>query len=576
MTRQEPRSLDEELLNLIANQVKLSPYNMIFAMAIVAAMIINHIPDQPLLWGSWVLMVVVSQFYRAHRLPKLPLERQRPIEQRSREAVRINLVCALVLALSFLAFPIFTPFEAALQTMLFIAMGVGTIVVVLGWPPYVFAHVWLSLVPLFALWAWSGLAGPAKGYGLALSAIGFSYSYSMWQYGKRLYAMNEDFFANRSALADALIAAEQSDAAKTRFLAAASHDLRQPIHSLSLLTAALRRQPMDDRAQSITSSIGEAVDALSTQLDALLDISKLEAGIVPVNTTTVDLSPLLQRLAMEMREDAAMLNVFILVDCPPDTFVSTDAALLESILRNLVTNAIKHNTDCEVRLSAVPAEHHCRLTVADTGSGIAQAEQAEVFEEFYQVSNPERDRSKGLGLGLSIVKRLARLLQLDMEFDSMPGHGTSFAFTLRRVSGEEIEQRGAAITPAEADLSGLAVIVLDDEKSVREAMQQLLEMLGCRVLLADTLATAVGLARNGQVDIALVDYRLPGNENGLQAVRQLRELQPDMPAIIISGDTAPDRLQEVANAGLPLLSKPLGEKALRQCIASELGARSTD
>lgn len=557
--------MEEELLHLIANQVKLSPYNMIFAMSIVAAMIIQHIPERPLLWGSWVVMVLGSQYYRMRRLPKLPQENHRPVDVRSREAIRINFICSGILALSFLAFPMFTPFEAALQTMLFLAMGVGTIVVVVGWPPYVLAHIWLGLVPLFALWAWSGIAGPGGGYGLALSAIGFSYTYSMWRFGKRLYEMNRDFFTNRTALADALQAAEQSDAAKTRFLAAASHDLRQPIHSLSLLTAALGLQPLGERATSIAGGIGEAVDALSNQLDALLDVSKLDAGVVAVNISVIDLSNLLERLASGMREQAQSAGIDIRVECPPGVLISTDEQLLESILRNLMTNTISHNSDCSLRLTVRRTDACWSLAVEDSGAGIAPQEQLHIFEEFYQINNPERDRSKGLGLGLSIVQRLADLLVLDMRFESTPGVGTRFEFFLPAAT-DAIAQ-APVVSLDTTDLSGLRVIVLDDEHSVREAMCELLQALGCKVSLAGDVPAALNIARNGTLDLALVDYRLRGEDNGLNAVRQLRDIQPDLAAIIVSGDTAPDRLQEVAAAQLPLLSKPVSEGELRKEIA---------
>lgn len=537
-------------------------------MSIVAAMIIQHIPDRPILWCSWILMVLASQYYRKRRLINLPLETDRPIEVRSREAIRVNLLCSLVLALSFIAFPMFTPFEAALQTMLFLAMGVGTVLVVLGWPPYVFAHIWLGLVPLFVLWAWSGIAGPAGGYGLALSAIGFAYTYSIWRYGQRLYAVQTEFYENRNALADALHTAEQSDAAKTRFLAAASHDLRQPIHALSLLTSTLRLQPLEERTQAIASRIEDSVSALSNQLDALLDLSKLDAGIVKSNNERVYLRQLLDRLFEDMRDQAYRAGIVMEVVCPEDAIASTDARLLESILRNLMTNTIRHNTECRLRLEVSPRDKGWILVVADSGQGISTEEQLHVFEEFYQGNNPERDRSKGLGLGLSIVKRLAKLLSLDMQFSSTPGEGTRFEFSLPARATNETQHTLPDVP--KIDLSGLRVLVLDDEDSVRSAMKELLEILGCTVEVASDISTSLDLARSRPIDLALIDYRLRGDQNGLDAVRQLRDIEPDLAAIIISGDTAPQRLREVIAADLLLLSKPVNEAALRQGIAQAL------
>jgi signal transduction histidine kinase len=569
LNQEDLRSLEEELLHLIANQVKLSPYNMIFAMLIVAAMIIQHIPDQPLIWGSWITLVLASQLYRRWRLPKLPMEEHRPVSERSAEVVRINLVCSVILALSFMAFPMFTPFEAALQTMLFLAMGVGTIVVVVGWPPYVFAHIVLGLIPLFALWAWSGIWGPAGGYGLALSAIGFSYSFTMWRFASRLYEINKEFFSNRSKLARALLAAEQSDAAKTRFLAAASHDLRQPIHSLSLLTAALGMQPLGERAKSITTSIAESVDALSTQFDSLLDVSKLDAGVVPVNNSDVDLTHLLERLSDSLKEQAESVGITIVVKCPPYALVNTDPGLLESVLRNLITNALSHNQDCKLLLSAKSTATDWQLTVEDTGEGIPLDAQQHIFEEFYQVNNPERDRSKGLGLGLPIVKRLAELMSLEMQFSSRPGEGTRFMFSLPFATGK-IQTLPDDETP-QVKFEDLQVLVLDDEHSVRDAMKEVLEALGAVVATAQDTNEALDMITRQSPDIALVDYRLRGNENGIKAVQKLRQKLPGLPAIIVSGDTTPQRIKEMKEAGLLLLSKPVNEEALRNGFALVLG-----
>jgi CheY-like chemotaxis protein/two-component sensor histidine kinase len=335
-----------------------------------------------------------------------------------------------------------------------------------------------------------------------------------------------------------------------------------------LLTAALGLQPLGERATSIAGGIGEAVEALSNQLDALLDVSKLDAGIVAVNVSVIDLNHLLERLASGMRDQANSAGIDIHVECPTGAMVSTDERLLESIVRNLMTNTISHNSDCSLRLSARPIDTGWSLTVADSGAGIPPQEQLHIFEEFYQINNPERDRSKGLGLGLSIVKRLADLLALDMRFESTPGIGTRFEFALAMGTGELTEKPVDSANAA--DLSKLRIIVLDDEHSVREAMSELLVALDCQVFLAGDIRAALDIARNGPIDLALVDYRLRGEDNGLNAVRQLRDIQPELAAIIVSGDTAPDRLQEVAAAELPLLSKPVSEVELREEIARVL------
>ena len=190
------------------------------------------------------------------------------------------------------------------MSMMFLGLGVGSIVTAVGWPPYSLAHIGISLVPLFGLWAWSGVYGSAGTLGILIALIGLSYSASMWSISKRLYGMNQEFFLNREKLVAALDEAEAAGLAKTRFLAAASHDLRQPIHTLSLFSAALGLKNLDEATQHLAENIDEAVNALSSQLDALLDVSKLDAGIVPVIPGQVNLRKLLLRLAEEHQEMA--------------------------------------------------------------------------------------------------------------------------------------------------------------------------------------------------------------------------------------------------------------------------------
>jgi len=559
-------SLEEELLNLIANQVRLSPYNMLLAMAIIAYMMFQHIPDKPLIWGGWMLLVLVSQLYRRNRLLKLPEESHIPVQKRTREAAAINFTVTLIMGLCFFAFPIFTPFEAAIQTMIFIAMGAGSIVATLGWAPFTLAHIWLSLIPLFGLWAWSGLYGQAGTVGIFAAIIGVSYSYTMWFFSKNLYKMNEDFFANRTALATALNEAEAAGVAKTRFLAAASHDLRQPIHALSLFGAALSMRSLDERSKQLSDNINESIEMLSLQLDALLDVSKLDAGIVPVNLTAVNLHNLIDRMRENFQAMAAANSIELRFECPVDAITKTDVALLERIIRNILTNAITHNSNCMLSINAVLLDGSWQLTIADNGRGIPASEHEHIFEEFYQIDNPERDRSKGLGLGLSIVKRLSNLLDLNMVFESSPGRGTHFTFTLPYTVREYSVDQGA-VAQSES-LAGIKVLVVDDEMTVRNGMKVLLETFGCEVTLAESTKEALAAAQRREPDLALVDYRLRGEDNGLATIDALRALYTGIPAIIVSGDTGPDRLQQLKAAEVMLLNKPVDKASLENAITT--------
>jgi signal transduction histidine kinase len=423
-------TLDEELLNIIASEVRSSPYVIIMSMSLVAYMLYQQLPDMPWVWGGWLSLVVITQFYRMHRLPRLPLLTHRPAKRRAREAAVVNSVSIGIQSLSLLAFPFFTPFEAAVQTMIFVGIGVGSIVAAVGWAPYTLSHIWLTLVPVYMLWAWSGLYGPAGTLGILIALVGCVYSVTLWLISKRLYRMNEVFFANHAALALALDEAETAGLARTRFLADASHDLRQPLHALSLFSASLRMHQLNDRTREISINIEAAVMALSSQLDSLLDISKLDAGVVSVKTSLFDLSESLDRLCGEMQTIANAAAIKLQVECPSEAIVLSDPALFELLVRNLLTNAVTHNRKCSVRVVAVAKSDRWEIAVIDTGVGIPLEEQERVFEEFYQLQNPGGGPGKGLGLGLSVVRRLAKLLKVELEFVSAPGQGTSFRFSM--------------------------------------------------------------------------------------------------------------------------------------------------
>lgn len=366
-------------------------------------------------------------------------------------------------------------------------------------------------------------------------------------------------------LTDALARAEQANQAKTRFLASASHDLRQPIHTLSLFAAALAMRPLDEASREISGHMQAALGSLTAQLDALLDVSKLDAGVVLASVVPVRLPALLHRVHDEFAPIAQSRGLALGFHSVGEAVVDTDPVLLGRVLCNLVDNAIKYTAEGGVQLELLAQGGLAVVIVEDSGCGIPVDEQGRVFEEFYQLDNPERDRANGLGLGLSIVARLAKLLALRLEMVSREGVGTAFYVIL------PLAQAAPAPVTAQSSvagsLAGRQVLVVDDELAVRSGMQALLVELGARVSLADGTAQAVALAALDRPDLALVDFRLRGQDSGLLAVQSLRELYPGLPVILVSGDTAPNRLREARSAGLPLLHKPVPLAALLAAVA---------
>ncbi len=307
------------------------------------------------------------------------------------------------------------------------------------WPVLRCVLIPVTLANALAWFSGGGGANPVTWIEIGLGAliIGFGLMLmSMARDAHRVFVesvlIRQQQIKSNQQLRVALQQAESAMQAKTRFLAAASHDLRQPMHTLSLFGAALLRRPLDPPAAAIARSMNLALQSLATQMDALLDISKLDAQVVPVNSRVFALRPWLASLCDEMLPTAQGKGLALSLPLPDEVFVETDPLLLERVLRNLLDNALKYTALGAVEVRVERDGEVWRVRVRDSGCGIAEAEQSRIFEEFYQVDNPERDRARGLGLGLSIVSRLVDLLDLTLALESRPGQGSSFSSALRR------------------------------------------------------------------------------------------------------------------------------------------------
>jgi signal transduction histidine kinase len=367
---------------------------------------------------------------------------------------------------------------------------------------------------------------------------------------------------------------ELANLARSRFLAAASHDLRQPLHTLSLYSAALKLHAADGATGEIALHINKALASLSALVDSLLDISKLDAGAVQPEPQNVNLRSVIERIEADYRPVANGKGLEFHV-VAPDLLVETDPVLLERLVRNLVDNAFKYTAAGNVTLAAEMHERTARVVVRDTGLGIPAAERERIFEEFYQIGNPERDRVQGLGLGLAIVQRIAQLLGLTLTLESEPGRGSTFTVTVPPAAERRASPRGPAARDETAPgaLDGARILVIDDESEVRAGMRALLEQLGCRVSVCSGYADAERLLeQDGLEDVHVIvsDFRLRAHESGIDTVRRLRERLGDVPALLVSGDTAPERLREAQSSGLPLLHKPVSADKLTEAILAAL------
>jgi two-component system, sensor histidine kinase len=362
--------------------------------------------------------------------------------------------------------------------------------------------------------------------------------------------------------------AEQASVAKSKFLAAASHDLRQPLHALGLFVGALGERVTGELTRPLMGSIEQSVAALGGLLDALLDLSRLDAGIVEARVRHVDLGPLLEKLSAEYEPQsrARRLSWYCRGS---DVVAQTDPVLFETILRNLVGNALRYTQQGSVGITCAAEGDTVRIEVADTGVGIAPEYHREIFHEFFQLHNPERDRTKGLGLGLAIVERLNLLLGHRIELRSAPGEGTVFTLFLAAGNPEEAAAQIEPETQFEAQRPGsITVLVIEDEAAVRNAMIALLDSWGYRVLAAASLDAALETLQQPPHAI-VADYRLEHQRTGIEAIHEIRRrFGHDIPALIVTGDTAARQLGEITQEKVVLLNKPVAPAKLRAFLRS--------
>lgn len=364
---------------------------------------------------------------------------------------------------------------------------------------------------------------------------------------------------------------ERANAAKGRFLAAASHDLRQPVASIGLLVGLLREQAGAPDVRRLADRIDQGVAALESLLRGLLDLSRLDAGTVQPRLGRVPLQSVFDAIAAH-EAAAAQAKGLRLRFRPTALAVVSDAVLLEQMLRNLVNNAVRCTARGGVLVAARARGGEVLLQVFDTGIGMSAEQQAAAFEEFVQFDKVGADgRVRGLGLGLAIVQRSARLLRHPLTLRSVPGRGSCFALTLpaeRRQVAREAAEPPAPGTP----LAGARIAVVEDEHAVRVALQWRLERWGAEVHAYEALQPLRDEAARGvlpAVDLLLTDLRLPDGD-GLAAIALLRAAQPALPALVVSGTTLPAELARLKLAGVPVLNKPFRTEALLQSLREAL------
>lgn len=585
------KKLEEAFLDVIAKHSATIPFP-VFLAALLMAVSASMSPRLTYLVPSlWVLAVFIVLVIRWYFLRDIMTSKHVSKEHRMTLVVGLSLLNGLVHASSMLFFNQLDSPERAVQTLLLLGVSVGAIASTSGHRQIFYAFavpVFISLflswgvfgvdrtpedtideqfyryaIPIFLLMFLMVLSSLAKNYSKM-----FTESFNMRSHEK---AMNKKLTGLNGLLTQALEETTEANASKTRFLAAASHDLRQPIHTLTFSSTALSLQNLDDESRRISQNMDKAIQALSKQMDSLLDISKLDAGVVELELEMFSLHDYLNQVHINYLPQMQTKNLEFTLDLPKDKesfYVETDYVQFGRIVNNLLNNALKHTVSGCIHIEVKKINGNAYLSIVDTGEGISEDDQQKIFDEFYQVKNPQRSSKEGLGLGLSIVKRLTKLLDIRLQLHSTLEEGTSVTLEipLKNNPIEEGEEQ-AASSPAPP----INILCVDDDEQILEALRTVFEAIGYGVYLASGTASAMEMIKHREPDILLADLRLEGTDSGFTTIRSVREALPGLPAFLITGNIDPESLKAARDVDVEMLHKPLDPKFLLQKIQSTLG-----
>jgi signal transduction histidine kinase len=571
-----------ELVRMHANVLRRLPLVLAVLAGGVAALVHGRVPDA--LLAGWCALAVGIECVRALYASRL-LARGEQIDPR-REHARMTVLAALAGGIDALVAILFFEYlplldQAVLGIVLFAIPAAG-VAVSMSSRYIIGAFSVMVIVP--SCWAW-GAQHPS--HQVPVMVMGLLYCGLM-----ALVAVESERMLRRSLVIRferdqvvrelersnaevraAMLRAEQAAQARARVLAAASHDLRQPLHALSIYSAVLAEKPTADTLREVGQNIHQIVRALGSLLTGLLDLSKLSVGYYVADRRVFALHEVIQEVCAEFREPARSRDLR-LVEALVPMWVDADAHAVARVARNLIDNALKYTAQGEVRVGLHAEAGEATLVVADTGKGIAPDEQARVFEEFYQIDNPGRDRSRGVGLGLAIVQRLCDLNGYRIALHSAPGRGTTFTVSIAPTVAEPARVDEARREASSHALAGRRVVVVDDEIAIQDSMATLLGLWGLQVETAAGAEAAQALCeRGGPPDLMITDLRLGGDEHGAALAERLQARYGRFPVLVISGETSSEALRTANEAGFALLQKPISSERLRSAVDALLLGR---
>lgn len=531
-----------------------------------------------LLWAVLIHAIQVVRFVMHLRYLRTPPAQRKPLTS-------IHYFRAMLITTSVfwgLAPWLFYPENNLPLSCLMLLMMLGMVATRLGWlsnyRPSLFWFIVpvLSLLTTCLLWQHTSLT-----YGFA--AFTFVFMLINLRMGIKQNTLltaalhtrydNEDLSAR---LADQLRISEKASLEKTRFFASASHDLRQPLHSLGLFGSAILARLKGTTDEPLARNLMHCVDALENSFSAMLDVSKLDAGVVIATPQVVAVADIFKKLDINLGRQAQAQGLALRFR-PSGKCVHVDALLLQRMMSNLIHNALKFTEHGGVVVVARTRAKNVSIEVWDTGRGITLQELPRIFDEFYQIGNRERDRSLGLGMGLAIVKRLSSLMKIPVQVLSWPGKGTVFKLLVPLAQASQMPPPVAREHSSSAmrAMTGQRVLVVDDEENVRVSTAAALGLYGLKVYTADGVAQACEIAlrlETGQggtekLSAVVTDFRLRNDEDGIELASQVRTLLGrELPVLLVTGDTARERVKRAQASGYNVLYKPVKAHDLAEAL----------
>lgn len=490
----------------------------------------------------------------------------------------MSLAIGLFTASSVIFFFSYSELEKGIQSIVIMGTSIGTTISVAGYRRHLLAYAAPPTISLGIAWATYPFSDGLTGASILVGFLAVVYLAVITRFSDLFHGFFLDSYNNQLAqyklnqqLSEALLDSEAANQSKSLFFASANHDLRQPIHTLSLLTAALSMRQIDEEGEKILGHIDTAMGNLSAQMDSMLDIARLDAGVYKAEMSSICIDQLLEKMLNEYLPLADQKGLDLrFSNNDRSTYTKSDPELLERVIRNLLENAIKYTETGGIEIALEIDSEYFYIEIRDTGIGIGPDEQRRIFDEFYQIANPSRDRSHGMGLGLSIVKRITDLLGIALDFESKPGEGSTFTISMPHVPADALRKEQQTQNNTTEIDTNKTILCIDDEVDVLNAMAILLRDLGFAVITASNAEQALALSETGSPDIILADFRLSGTENGIDVIESIRKRTPNIPAILVSGDIGKDRLQQAEAAKIPLLSKPLRFELLKKALTDIL------